>query len=224
MAIETLIVCGQRLCRESLRCLLEQDREIEVIGEAAGGYEAYILTAQKAPHLILMDLNLPGLDGVQTTVLLSKRSPRSKVLLLGEQADKVLAASALKAGAAGYVLKAVDRHEFLRIIKSVAKGESAVSPFLATKQATPFTTPIETETSRKRGSVEGHTAALRATLTKREVEVLDLALQGASNRAIAERLGVSPDTINTHLKHLYRKLNVVSRVELLLQFFSKTSE
>lgn len=215
--ITTLLVCDQRLWRQGLRALIERGRTFKVVGEAADDQEAFVLAVEKAPHLILMASDLSPLDGIQATRQILGRRPETRILFLAPGADRAQVAAALEAGARGILLLGADHAEFLRILKSLAKDRPIVSPFLLTHPGA----ATEVREGQGQGTSDEVPASLRALLTRREEDVFRLALRGLSNRALAEALGVSLDTVKTHLKHLYSKLGVKSRVELVLRFASQ---
>ncbi|MEW6353769.1 MAG: response regulator transcription factor [Pseudomonadota bacterium] len=204
MLIRVLLVDNQRLFRQSLSCMLKQDADIRIVGEAADGQEAFSLALEKKPQIVLMDLDLPRMDGVQATRQILERCPKTKVLILSVYDDNPHITLGLEAGACGYVLKDVDYHELLRIIKHYAHGAPVSSHFLTANAA-----------GRLNGA-EGR----GITLTRREMEVMDLMTCGLRSQEIAETLNISIETVKVHIQHIYRKLGVKNRVEMILSMKS----
>lgn len=205
MPINVLLVDDQRLFRQTLSTFLERDHEIRIVGQAADGHEAFALAMDVHPDLILMDLRLPKMDGVEATRRILERSPDAKILMLSVHGDDEVIKQGLEAGAVGYVLKDADSHEFVRIVKHYARGTPITSAFV---------TPAHSRHSRS-------PLALGA-LTSREAEVAKLAGEGMSTREVASRLCISIETVKVHLQHVYRKLGVKNRIELIVAF-SRTS-
>lgn len=201
MLIRVLLVDNQRLFRQSLSCMLRQDSDIRIVGEAADGQEAFTLALEKKPQIILMDLDLPKVDGVQATRLILERSPKAKILILSVYDDNPHITMGLEAGAVGYVLKDVDYHELLRIIKHYAHGTPVSSAFLTPCEAT---------------FEKGNGLGSSIPLTRREVEVMDLLTCGLRSQEIADTLSISVETVKVHIQHIYRKLGVKNRVEMIL--------
>lgn len=201
MLIRVLLVDNQRLFRQSLSCMLKQDSDIRIVGEAADGQEAFTLALEKKPQIVLMDLDLPKVDGVQATRLILERV-KTKVLILSVYDDNPHITMGLEAGAVGYVLKDVDYNELLRIIKHYAQGTPISSAFL---------TPCETMHEKDKVQINGN-----IPLTRRELEVMDLLTCGLRSQEIADTLSISVETVKVHIQHIYRKLGVKNRVEMIL--------
>lgn len=207
MLIRVLLVDNQRLFRQSLGLMLGQDPDIRIVGEAADGQEAFTLALEKKPQIILMDLDLPKIDGVQATRLILEHV-KTKVLILSVYDDNPHITMGLDAGAVGYVLKDVDCHELLRIIKLYAHGSPVSSAFL---------TPCETMQDDK----DKVHLSNGIPLTRRELEVMDMLTCGLRSQEIAETLSISVETVKVHIQHIYRKLGVKNRVDMILSL--KTS-
>jgi DNA-binding NarL/FixJ family response regulator len=208
--IRLVIAEDQRLLRQSLRLLLDREPDLQVVGEAADGTEAFNVVTAVNPDLVLMDVDMPRLDGVTATKLIRGCLPQVKILMLSVHDDDTRIVAAVQAGACGYVLKDADHDEFLRIIRGTHRGEQVASPFLADRMARSAYTSI------KQGS--DHLAGGLRELTGREREILARAAAGCGNKEIADQLCVSADTVKTHLHHIYRKLGVAGRVEAVLVF------
>lgn len=206
MPISVLIVDDQRLFRQTLSTFLDRDREIRVVGQAADGHEAFVLAMDIHPDLILMDLRLPKMDGVEATRRILDRCPDAKILMLSVHGDDEHIKRGLEAGAVGYVVKDADSHEFIRIVKHYARGMPITSAFV---------TPAPSRNSRSPLAL--------AALTRREAEIARLAGEGMSTKEISSRLCISIETVKVHLQHVYRKLDVKNRLELIVAF-SRTSK
>jgi len=208
MVVRVLLVDKQRLFRQSLSCMLKQDPDMRVVGEAGDGQEAFSLALERKPHLILMDLDLPKIDGVQATRLILERAPKTRILILSEseQAPHITMGleAALAAGAVGHVLKDVDYPELLRIIKSCAHGSPISSVFLTSPE-------VAHDSDKDKVLLNGN-----IPLTRRELEVMDLLTCGQRSQEIAESLAISVETVKVHIQHIYRKLGVKNRVEMIL--------
>jgi len=210
MSIRLLIAEKQRLFRQSLRLLLERERDLTVIAEAADGREAFIMAMAHKPDLVLMDIDMPNRDGVTATKLIHGCLPGIRILLLSMHDDDIRIVEAVQAGAFGYILKDADCADLLCFIRAAHRGEHIVSPFLPDHFA------------RRALAAVGHEhddgTAFLSGLTDREREILACAAVGWSNKEIADQLCVSIDTVKTHLHHIYRKLSVAGRVEAVLAF------
>lgn len=208
MPITMVIAEGQCLFRQSLRLLLERESDLKVVGEAADGQEVCDVVTRLKPDIVLMDIEMPKLDGVAATRLIRQRLPSAKVLILSVEDDDMRIVAAARAGAWAYIPKDADRKEFLRMIRDAYRGETDSSPFLVARIA-------------RLVSVDGQEkmpgGGLPA-LTEREREILACAAAGCGNKEIADRLCVSSETVKTHLHHIYQKLDVSGRVEAILSY------
>jgi DNA-binding NarL/FixJ family response regulator len=208
MSIRLLIAQKQRLIRQSLRVLLEQERDFTVVAEAADGREAFNLAMMHKPDLALIDFDMPHRDGVMATKQIHGCLPGTKVLLLSRHDDNGQIIEAVEAGAFGYILTDTDSTDLLRCIRAAYRGEHLLSPVMPDHFA------------RKALEAVGHgqhdAMAFLSGLTDREREILAYAAIGHSNKEIAGQLCVSLDTVKTHLHHIYRKLSVHGRVEAVL--------
>lgn len=216
--IKILIVDDQRLFRHGLMSLLEQERDFKIVGDASDGQEAFTLTQETKPDIILMDVEMPKLDGIGATRMISERYPNMKILMLSVYNEDERVIAAVKAGASGYILKDADHKEFIKIIKSAYAGKSIVSPFLA--NLTPRILSIirgETEMPEEM-DMDIHK---KFSLTERENKILELLLKGKCNKEIADITHVSVETVKSHLKNIYRKLGVNSRLEAVALFLEK---
>lgn len=210
MPINLLIAEDQRLFRQSLRLLLEREPDFRVVAEATDGRDAFDLAMKMKPDVVLMDVDMPRLDGVTATRLIRSCLPDTKVLMLSVHDEDVRIVAAVQAGACGYILKDADHKEFLRIIRATYRGERVHSPFMPEEFARSAVTALQ------RAGTEMTPAV--ALLTEREGEILACAAAGKGNKEIADQLCVSLDTVKTHLHHIYQKLGVAGRVEAILTY------
>ncbi len=201
--IRVLIADDHSIVRRGIKALLAQIDDVQVVGEAANGLEAVRLSKQLNPDIILMDLLMPIMDGIEATRRVTSRQPGLGVLVLTSfvHDDKVF--SAIKAGAQGYLLKESEPAELIQSIRRVHQGEAYLNPNIARK----ILKEIQEEPAIK---------APPDPLTARELEVLQLLAKGLSNKEIADKLVVAEVTIRTHISHLLVKLHVVNKVQATL--------
>ena len=217
MSIRLLIADDQRLFRQSLRIVLEREADLKVIGEASDGQEAYEQAKTLRPEMVLMDVEMPKLDGIAATRLLVKERPDIKILMLSAYADDERVLHGIQAGAVGYIVKDATTEEFVKIIRATHVGTEITSPYLANLH------PVVL--ARLRGSQTGAPAPLAANfselnLTQREQDIVDLLVLGRSNKEMADQLCLSGDTIKAHLQHIFRKIGVSSRLEAVVYFLT----
>jgi len=200
--IKVLIVDDHVIVRQGIRALLLTEPDLAVVGEAGNGAEALAKARALHPDVILMDLMMPGMDGIEATRALVQQQPEARVLVLTSFAadDKVF--PALKAGALGYLLKDSGPEDLVRSIHEVARGESSLHPAIARKVLQELTRPAE--------------PASAEPLTDREIEVLRLLAQGLSNQEIGERLVITEATVRTHVSRILSKLQLASRTQAAL--------
>lgn len=201
MLIRVLIVDHQRLVRQSLAYMLKQDPDLRVVGEAADGHEAFSLALEKKPHIVLLDALLPKLSAANTIRMLLGCTPDTRILILVEDQDNPHMAIGLDAGAVGCIMKDVDRHELVRIIKHYAQHTSQL--------ASPFLTAAEVS------EPEARPAGVYL-LTRREQEIVELLTRGLRSAELARALSISVETVKVHIQHIYRKMGVKNRVEMIL--------
>jgi len=201
-----VLVDDHALFRASLKTLLAAEPALEVVGEAGDAREAYRVVESLKPDLVLLDIGLPGVNGVSTTRELTRRDPRCKILVLTQHSSEDFVAQALSAGALGYALKHQTPREIIDAIHAVARGERYLSPRLE-RGAVDQLLRLK---QRSRGG-EGPTDALSV----REREIFDLLVRGYSNGDIGAQLCISVKTVETHSAHVLKKLGAHSMVELL---------
>ena len=205
--IRVIIADDHALFREGTRNLIEQEADLEVVGEASDGEEAVDLVTRLQPHVVLMDIAMPKVNGIEATRQIKARHPAVAVLILTAYDNDQYIVALLEAGAAGYLLKNVSGKELVNAIRAVYAGEAALHPAIARKVLDRFTTSGH----EMRGGVSPQ------DLSEREMEILKLAATGISNQEIAKRLFLSRRTVQAHLVNIFRKLDVGSRTEAILQ-------
>jgi DNA-binding NarL/FixJ family response regulator len=203
--IRILIADDHPVFRFGLRALLEAEEDTEVIGEATSGREAVDLAAELRPDVILMDLNMPELNGLEATRQIIKANPETGILVITMFDDDTVIA-AMRAGARGYILKGSEGSETLRAIRAVANGEGIFSPVIADRMMSFISRPAEVERNRP-----------FPELTSREYEVLALIAAGLTNTAIAERLVLSPKTVRNHVSNIFGKMEVSDRAKAIVR-------
>ena len=205
--IRVLIADDHPLFRDGLRTLLNSGLETEVVGEAATGDEAIAQAAALQPDVILMDLNMPGVNGIEATRRILHTSPHISILVVTMYEDDDSVFAAMRAGARGYLLKGADQEETLRAIKAVSRGEAIFSPAIA-KRLIRYFTPMRAAATPPQAFPE---------LTEREREILTLLAQGHNNAEIAQRLVLSPKTVRNHLSNIFNKLQVADRAQAIIR-------
>lgn len=206
--VRVLIVDDQTVVREGLAAILSTDPEIEVVGLAGDGREALEMTAELQPDVVLMDLKMPVLDGVQATQKLQHRHPGISVLVLSTYADDDWVLSALRAGAAGYLLKDTRRETLIAAIKGTAEGRSYLDPTVAGT--------VVRQAVAGQAAVAPGPSPLEA-LTDRERQVLRLLARGYSNPEIARRLHLARGTVRNYVSAVLQKLGVADRTEAAVE-------
>ncbi|MFF0368228.1 response regulator [Micromonospora sp. NPDC005087] len=191
--VRVLIVDDHPVVRDGLRGMFTGDPRFDVVGEAADGAEALALVAALHPDVVLMDLRMPGMDGVTAIGRLARSGSTARLLVLTTYDTDADVLPAIEAGATGYLLKDAPRDDLVRAVRAAARGESVLAPSVAGRLIGRLRAPAE------------------EPLSQRELEVLTLVARGASNREAAARLFISEATVKTHLLHMYAKLGVNDR-------------
>lgn len=204
--IRLLIADDHTLFRRGIRALLASIPDIELVGEAAGGEEAVALAAQLDPDVLLMDIKMPGTNGIEATRRIMRADPAARVVVLTMLEDDDSVIAAMRAGARGYVVKGADELEMLRVVRAVAGGEALFGPAIAERLMSFFSGT---------GAVAGDQPF--PDLTEREREILTLIAQGYRNAEIATRLYLSPKTVRNHISSIFDKLQVTDRAQAIVR-------
>ena len=207
--VRVLIADDQALFREGLRTLLSTRPEVEVVGEAANGEEAIALVERADPHVVLMDLRMPVMDGIQATVRIRDRWPHLPVLVLTTFDDDASLFGALRAGAAGYLLKDVSSDTLIAAVTAAARGEAFLQSTVTGRVVAAFARLMEAGGPRAE--------ALVLPLSPREREILALLATGASNKEVADRLCLAEGTVKNHVTSILTKLDVRDRTQAALR-------
>lgn len=210
MAINVLVVDDHRVVRAGLAALLRQNQSLNVVGEAGNGEEAVRLAGQLQPDVVLMDMQMPIMTGVEATKAIKAQWPAIQVLVLTTYDDDELIWGGLQAGAKGYLLKDAPPEELLQGIKAVAAGQSLLPPHIAAKLMQVIS----------QGGPGGKSESADQ-LTERELEILGLMARGAANKEIAASLYISENTVKTHISNLFQKLDVRDRTEAVTRALSR---
>ena len=204
--IRVLVVDDQELFRRGLTMLLTVEDDIEVVGEANDGSAAATLAASTAPDVILMDVRMPKLTGIEACVAMKDAAPHARIIMLTASDEEADLYEAVKNGASGYLLKDSSIDEVAQAVRVVADGQSLISPSMAIKLLDEF----------KQMSRADRTAVPTPRLTERELEVLRLVAQGLNNREIAKQLFISENTVKNHVRNILEKLQLHSRMEAVM--------
>lgn len=224
------LVDDQAMVRVGLKMILESEGDIEVCCEAANGEDAVALAAVHSPDVILMDIRMPGMDGLAATTEVLKANSASRVVILTTFDDDEYLYGALRAGASGFLLKSADGDTLVNAVRIVAAGEALLAPEVTRRVIEQFARGTREEASRAAADaaaasdhdrVVGHTPSPEAIgdLSDREVEVLQLLARGLSNQEIASELFVSNTTVKTHVSHILTKLGVRDRVQAVVEAY-----
>ena len=209
-SVRVLIVDDHAIVRKGIRALLSEADGFEVVGEADNGQEALLRAEETHPDVILMDLLMPGMDGIEATRQITSRQPKTRILVLTSFAADNKVFPAIKAGAAGYLLKDSSPDELVRAIRQVHRGEPSLHPTIAHKLLQEIARPGG------RGEVTSPLPPAPDALTARELAVLRLIAQGLSNQEIADELAVSEPTVRTHVSRILGKLHLANRTQAAL--------
>ncbi len=207
-AIRVMICDDHALFRRGLIMVLESEEGMEVVGEAEDGEEAIRQAEALVPDVVLMDVRMPRVSGIEATRAIAEAVPSTRILMLTVSDEEDDLYDAIKAGAAGYLLKEISIEEVASAIRSVVSGQSLISPSMASKLLTEFTNLAKKADERQ--------SVPTPRLTDRELEVLKLVAQGMSNREIAGELYISENTVKNHVRNILEKLHLHSRLEAVV--------
>jgi two-component system NarL family response regulator len=206
--VKVLIVDDHALFRRGLQMVLENEGDIEVVGEASDGHEAVERAEKTTPDVVLMDVRMPKRSGIEATRAIKDVLPSTKILMLTISDEEADLYEAIKAGASGYLLKEISIEEVANAIRSVQQGQSLISPSMASKLLNEFAAMVKRRD--ERSQVPG------PRLTDRELEVLKLVAKGMNNRDIGTELFISENTVKNHVRNILEKLHLHSRMEAVV--------
>ncbi|MFE7328505.1 response regulator [Streptomyces sp. NPDC057565] len=206
--VRVVLVDDQPLVRAGLRVLIADSPDLEILGEAGTGAEAVQLVQDVRPDVVVMDIRMPGMDGIEATRLITAGPNTARVLVLTTFDDDEYVYGALRAGASGFLVKDMDLDDILTAIRVVAVGEALIAPRVTRRLIEEFAARPEPTAAPRHGATEG--------ITDREREVLTLIGRGLSNDEIAGRLFISPATAKAHVRRLFSKLAARDRVQLVI--------
>ncbi|MCA9803553.1 MAG: response regulator transcription factor [Cyanobacteria bacterium HKST-UBA02] len=205
--ISVVIVDDQEIVRIGLKVLIDQTDGLKVVGLAQDGREAVLKVEQIKPDVVIMDIGLPLVDGIEATRLIKERFESIRVVMLTSHDDDRHIFAALGAGADGYCLKETPGSQLVMAVRSVAEGAAWLDPGIAMRVLKASTRGAETQNDKT------DTSSITSTLSKRELEVLRLVVDGNSNQEIADKLVLSVETVKTHMRHIMEKLRVSDRTQ-----------
>lgn len=206
--IKLIIVDDHKLFREGIKALLAVTDDIEIVGEAEDGATALKRIGELEPDVVLMDINMPGLNGIRATEQILTQRPQTRIIMLTMLEDDASIFHAMRAGARGYLLKGAEPEEVLSVIRAVAEGQALFGPAIATRLMQYFK-----ELSAKPAVSDSPFPEL----TDRELELLRLIAQGLNNQEIAQKLVLSPKTVRNHITNIFSKLQVADRAQAIVR-------
>jgi DNA-binding NarL/FixJ family response regulator len=206
--IRVLVVDDHALFRRGLQMVLEQEPDIEVVGEAGDGAEAVERVSETTPDIVLMDVRMPKRGGIDSCTAIKDAVPSCKIIMLTISDEEADLYDAIKAGASGYLLKEISIEEVAEAIRAVHGGQSLISPSMASKLLSEFASMIKKTDERQQVPTP--------RLTDREMEVLKLVAKGLNNRDIAKQLFISENTVKNHIRNILEKLQLHSRMEAVV--------
>lgn len=212
------LVDDQAMVRAGLKMILDVETDIEIVGEASDGADAVALVRDHAPDVVLMDIRMPGVDGLAATEQVLAAHPGTHVVILTTFDDDEYVYEALRVGASGFLLKSADGDTLVNAVRVVASGEALLAPEVTRRVIERFST---TRMDQQPVDAAEHVPSPEAIgdLSEREVEVLQLMARGMSNQEIAQELWVSSTTVKTHVSHILTKLGVRDRVQAVVEAY-----
>lgn len=210
--IRLLIVDDHQVVREGLSSILTTRGDIEVVGMARDGREAVEKARQLSPDVVLMDISMPGMNGVEATRQIKKENPQTGIVVLSMYAEEEYIFDLVRAGATGYLLKDADSSQIANAIRAISRGESMIHPVVVSKILSEFS-----QLSNNRKVKEDRRAQKQYDLSNREISVLQLVAEGKTNKEIARDLRISEKTVKNHTRSIFHKLNVSDRTEAAIQ-------
>jgi len=210
--IRLLIVDDHPVVREGLRTMLSTDQTIEIVGEASDGAEAVAIIAEEKPNVVLMDIRMPNMDGIEATRRIKDEYPSTSVIVLTMYDNDAYVIDAVRAGASGYLLKDVSRELLLHTVRTVSSGATLIKTGLLYEA-------ISSLVASKNGNQKSEVSATEGleTLTPREQEVLKLVVDGRTNKEIGKALGIVEDTVKKHMQSILAKLDASSRTDAAMK-------
>jgi two-component system nitrate/nitrite response regulator NarL len=218
MTIRILLIDDHTLFRSGVHALLQRQPDFEVVGDAADGIEGIKRAKQHRPDVVLLDLNMPGLSGIETLQLLQQDLPDTAVIMLTVSEDVDELTSALHEGACGYLLKNMDADALATMIRRAAVGESVIAESMTQRLIAKMRTPQKTEELHARHT---RNTSESSALTPRERDIVRIVARGASNKDIARELDLAESTVKIHVRNVLRKLNLTSRVQIAIHALAR---
>jgi two-component system response regulator DegU len=209
--VNILLVDDHTIIREGIKAMLKEQKNFTIVGEAVNGIEALEAVKRLTPDVVIMDISMPEMNGIEATDLISKKYPESKVLIFSAHDNETYILKSVEAGAFGYLLKNIDKTEFVKAIVSVYNGEKYFNATISTVLVAGYLNKVKTNDLKQPVLISDNGYAL----TKREKGILKLITVGKNNREIADGLSISIRTIETHRANIMKKLKVKNAVELL---------
>jgi two-component system nitrate/nitrite response regulator NarL len=224
MTIRILLIDDHTLFRSGVRALLQRQPDFEVVDDAADGIEGFKRAKQHRPDVVLLDLNMPGLSGIETLQLLQQDLPDTAVIMLTVSEDVDELTRALREGACGYLLKNMEADALATMIRRTAEGEAVIAESMTQRLIAQMRTPVRADDTAPPPSLEPRSLpALPAspTLTPRERDIVRILSRGASNKDIARELDLAESTVKIHVRNVLRKLNLSSRVQIAIHALAR---
>ena len=221
MTIRILLIDDHTLFRSGVRALLQRQPDFEVVDDAADGIEGFKRAKQHRPDVVLLDLNMPGLSGIETLQLLQQDLPDTAVIMLTVSEDVDELTRALREGACGYLLKNMEADALATMIRRAAEGESVIAESMTQRLIAQMRTPVRAEEAAPPTSLEPRSSPASPVLTPRERDIVRILARGASNKDIARELDLAESTVKIHVRNVLRKLNLSSRVQIAIHALAR---